>query len=164
VGYANARLYKFLSEIGANAMKRTQSSMCLIVILGMSLAACGAASEKKSAPDAAIGGGVDARPATVDAAPQPTGTDPLMTEVPCGPDVAVTVEYYSCAFFIGGGDVKLGQTVQFTGCQGHEVKSGGGKNLTPGDLPVCYKMTSVGKLDYGCVQHPNNKGQVNVTP
>ena len=131
------------------------SLLLLTATLSTTLAACSSSKDKMSTPDAAM---------TIVDAPLPMGTDPAMAEVPCDGNVSITVEYYSCASFIGDNTMRVGQTVRFTGCDTHEVTSSGGKILVATSTEVCYKITSVGELKYGCKQHPVNTGVLMITP
>ena len=141
---------------------KNYSLLLLTATLSATLAACGSSKEKTSTPDAAMTI-IDAPGKTIDA-PLPLGTDPAMAEVACDGNVSINIEYYSCAFFIGDNTMRVGQTVRFTGCDSHEVTSSGGKVLVAASTGVCYKITSVGELKFGCKQHPANTGMLMITP
>jgi hypothetical protein len=130
--------------------------------LSLILVACGGEGEKSST-DAPPVKTIDAPKAAIDA-PPPNGADPAMMEVDCaGANAVANIEYYSCAFFIGDiAEAKVGQILNFIGCDGHNVTSAGGKILTSRFVPTCYKLTGVGQLTYSCAQHPDRKGTVKV--
>ncbi|MEZ4399816.1 MAG: hypothetical protein R3B06_07345 [Kofleriaceae bacterium] len=142
----------------------------------VTLAACGGADAPAvvdAGPARDGAGATDAAPLT-DAtlatdAPQGPDADvrgePTLAEEPCGASApAVTIEYYSCGFFIGGGDLRIDDVVQFIGCPGHAVRAGSGRTLTEAYEPRCYRATTAGTLTYACAQHPANAGSVVVTP
>jgi hypothetical protein len=145
-----------------------RSAACaLLAVTTITAAACGADEDPPATVDAAVGpdgaAGVDA---AIDAVPGPDADpslEPTFTEVPCDAPIAM-IEYYSCAFFIGGGNLRVGEVVQFVGCEGHTVRSATGLTLATSPLPVCYLATSPGTLTYTCQQHPDNNGSIVVAP
>lgn len=139
--------------------KYLTAALCNVSLI---LSACGGEAEK-STVDAPPVKTIDAAKPAIDAPPA-NGADPAMMEVTCADAEAVAnIEYYSCAFFIGQiPEAKVGQIVNFIGCNGHDVTSGGGKVLTSRATPTCYKFTGVGELTYSCAQHPERTGAVKV--
>lgn len=142
---------------------RTLLALTTIATIG-----CGADDDPSLAVDAAGSDDavvVDAALA-IDAAPGPDadpGLEPTLLEVPCGTPAAM-IEYYSCAFFIGGGSLRVGDEIQFVGCEGHTVRSATGRTLIDQLGPICYRATSPGTLTYACQQHPGNSGAITVAP
>ena len=143
---------------------RTLALLTTIAALG-----CGSDEDPPLTVDAAVGPdgavAIDAAPA-IDAVPGPDADpslEPSLTAAPCDAPAAM-IEYYSCAFFIGGGELRVGDVVEFVGCAGHTVRSAAGVTLTTTSGSSCYRVTTPGTLSYACQQHPANSGSIVVAP
>lgn len=139
----------------------------LVAVTSIAALGCGSDDDPPLTVDAAVGpDGAVATDAAIDAVPGPDADpslEPTLLEVPCGAPAAM-IEYYSCAFFIGGGSLRVGDEVQFVGCEGHTVRSATGRTLIDQLGPICYRATSPGTLTYACQQHPDNSGSITVAP